>query len=68
MEGYGGGERLLFFDMIFNHMVAQWNEKACLFMSKQALTLQFISHGEGLGWSEQFVLTVEYESSTYTKQ
>jgi len=28
--------------MIFNHMVAQWSEKACFFMSKQALTLQFI--------------------------
>ncbi len=23
--------------MIFNHVVAQWSEKACFFMSKQAL-------------------------------
>ncbi len=29
----------IFFDMIFNHVVAQWSEKACFFMSKQALTL-----------------------------
>jgi len=24
------------------HVVAQWSEKACFFMSKQALTLQFV--------------------------
>jgi len=32
----------IFFDMIFNHVVAQWSEKARFFMSKQALTLQFV--------------------------
>ncbi len=32
----------IFFDMVFNHVVAQWSEKTCFFMSKQALTLQFV--------------------------
>ncbi len=27
----------IFFDMIFNHVVAQWSETTCFFMSKQAL-------------------------------
>ncbi|OQY46211.1 MAG: hypothetical protein B6242_08370 [Anaerolineaceae bacterium 4572_78] len=32
----------IFFDVIFNHMVAQWSEKASFFISKQVLTLKFI--------------------------
>jgi len=33
---------LFWYIMIFSHVIAQWSEKACFFMSKQALTLQFI--------------------------
>ncbi len=31
----------IFFDMIFNHVVAQWSEKACFFMSNLDLTLLY---------------------------